>query len=111
MCIRDRNERHAADRRGAARARGRRGGAARGRRRRERAEDGRLWFKRLPSDFPVPFEVWETFVMPHMVTRDFRGLFTEEELLEAHYQELQEEYYEPEHEYYHEPEDDPHFEG
>ena len=22
------------------------------------------WFKRLPSDFPVPFEVWETFVVP-----------------------------------------------
>ena len=28
------------------------------------------WFKRLRSDFPIPFEVWETFVMPHMVTRD-----------------------------------------
>ena len=30
------------------------------------------WFKRLPSDFPIPFEVWETFVMPHMVTRDYK---------------------------------------
>ena len=30
------------------------------------------WFKRLPSDFPIPFEVWETFVMPHMVTRDYQ---------------------------------------
>ena len=30
------------------------------------------WFKRLPSDFPIPFEVWEVFVMPHMVTRDYR---------------------------------------
>ena len=28
------------------------------------------WFKRLPSDFPIPFELWETFVMPHAVTRD-----------------------------------------
>ena len=31
-----------------------------------------LWFKRLPSDFPIPFEVWEVFVMPHMVTRDYQ---------------------------------------
>ena len=23
-----------------------------------------------PNDFPIPFEVWEVFVMPHMVTRD-----------------------------------------
>ena len=30
------------------------------------------WFKRLPSDFPIPFEVWEVFVMPHMVTRDYQ---------------------------------------
>ena len=30
------------------------------------------WFKRLPSDFPIPFEVWEVFVMPHMVTRDYK---------------------------------------
>ena len=30
------------------------------------------WFKRLPSDFPIPFELWEVFVMPHMVTRDYR---------------------------------------
>ena len=30
------------------------------------------WFKRLPSDFPIPFEVWEAFVMPHMVTRDYQ---------------------------------------
>ena len=30
------------------------------------------WFKRLPNDFPIPFEVWEVFVMPHMVTRDYR---------------------------------------
>ena len=30
------------------------------------------WFKRLPSDFPIQFEVWETFVMPHMVTRDYQ---------------------------------------
>ena len=30
------------------------------------------WFKRLPSDFPIPFEVWEVCVMPHMVTRDYR---------------------------------------
>ena len=30
------------------------------------------WFKRLPSDFPIPFEGWETFVMPHMVTRDYQ---------------------------------------
>ena len=30
------------------------------------------WFKRLPSDFPIPFEVWEVFVMPHEVTRDYR---------------------------------------
>ena len=30
------------------------------------------WFKRLPSDFPIPFEVFEVFVMPHMVTRDYR---------------------------------------
>ena len=30
------------------------------------------WFKRLPSDFPIQFEVWEVFVMPHMVTRDYQ---------------------------------------
>ena len=30
------------------------------------------WFKRLPSDFPIQFEVWEVFVMPHMVTRDYK---------------------------------------
>ena len=30
------------------------------------------WFKRLPNDFPIPFEVWEVFVMPHMVTRDYK---------------------------------------
>ena len=30
------------------------------------------WFKRLPSDFPIPFEVFEVFVMPHMVTRDYQ---------------------------------------
>ena len=30
------------------------------------------WFKRLPNDFPIPFEVWEVFVMPHMVTRDYQ---------------------------------------
>ena len=29
------------------------------------------WFKRLPNDFPIPFEVWEVFVMPHEVTRDY----------------------------------------
>ena len=28
--------------------------------------------KRLPNDFPIPFEVWEGFVMPHMVTRDYK---------------------------------------
>ena len=28
------------------------------------------WFKRLPSDFPIPFELWENFVVPHAVTRD-----------------------------------------
>ena len=28
------------------------------------------WFKCLASDFPIPFELWETFVMPHAVTRD-----------------------------------------
>ena len=28
--------------------------------------------KRLPSDFPIQFEVWETFVMPHEVTRDYQ---------------------------------------
>lgn len=32
---------------------------------------------------------------PHMFTRDFRGLFTEEELLAAFDEELHEEYYEP----------------
>ena len=30
------------------------------------------WLKRLPNDFPIQFEVWETFVMPHMVTRDYK---------------------------------------
>ena len=30
------------------------------------------WFKRLPNDFPIPFEVFEVFVMPHMVTRDYQ---------------------------------------
>ena len=30
------------------------------------------WFKRLSSDFPIQFEVWEVFVMPHMVTRDYQ---------------------------------------
>ena len=30
------------------------------------------WFKRLPNDFPIQFEVWEVFVMPHMVTRDYQ---------------------------------------
>ena len=30
------------------------------------------WFKRLPNDFPIQFEVWEVFVMPHMVTRDYK---------------------------------------
>ena len=30
------------------------------------------WFKRLPNDFPIPFEVWEVCVMPHMVTRDYK---------------------------------------
>ena len=35
------------------------------------------WFKRLPSDFPIQFEVWEMFVMPHVFTRDFRGLYYE----------------------------------
>ena len=30
------------------------------------------WFKRLTSDFPIQFEVWEVFVMPHMVTRDYK---------------------------------------
>ena len=30
------------------------------------------WFKRLPNDFSIQFEVWETFVMPHMVTRDYQ---------------------------------------
>ena len=30
------------------------------------------WFKRLPSDFPIPFEVFEVFVMPHLVTRDYQ---------------------------------------
>ena len=30
------------------------------------------WLKRLPNDFPIQFEVWETFVMPHMVTRDYQ---------------------------------------
>jgi hypothetical protein len=31
------------------------------------------WFKRLPNDFPIPpipFELWENFVMPHAVTRN-----------------------------------------
>ena len=27
------------------------------------------WFKRLPSDFPIPFEVFEVFVMPHAIVR------------------------------------------
>ena len=27
---------------------------------------------RLPNDFPIQFEVWEVFVMPHMVTRDYK---------------------------------------
>ena len=30
--------------------------------------------KRLPNDFPIQFEVWEVFVMPHMVTRDYKPL-------------------------------------
>ena len=30
------------------------------------------WLKRLPNDFPIQFEVWETFVVPHMVTRDYQ---------------------------------------
>ena len=30
------------------------------------------WFKRLPNDFPIPFEVFEVFVMPHEVTRDYQ---------------------------------------
>ena len=30
------------------------------------------WFKRLPNDFPIQFEVWEVFVMPHEVTRDYQ---------------------------------------
>jgi len=30
------------------------------------------WLKRLPNDFPIQFEVWETFVMPHMVTRAYK---------------------------------------
>ena len=33
-----------------------------------RAASGSL----LPSDFPIPFELWETFVMPHAVTRDYK---------------------------------------
>ena len=28
--------------------------------------------KRHPNDFPIPFELWETFVVPHMVTRDYK---------------------------------------
>ena len=28
------------------------------------------WFKCLASDFPIPFELWETFVVPQAVTRD-----------------------------------------
>ena len=30
------------------------------------------WFKLLPNDFPIPFELWENFVMPHAVTRDYQ---------------------------------------
>ena len=30
------------------------------------------WLKRLPNDFPIPFEVFEVFVMPHEVTRDYQ---------------------------------------
>ena len=30
------------------------------------------WFKRLPSDFPIPFELWETFVVPQAVGRDYK---------------------------------------
>ena len=32
------------------------------------------WFKRLPSDFPIPFELWSMPVVPHMVTRDYKPL-------------------------------------
>ena len=27
---------------------------------------------KLLADFPIPFEVFEVFVMPHMVTRDYQ---------------------------------------
>ena len=30
------------------------------------------WLKRLPSDFPIPFELWETFVVPQAVGRDYK---------------------------------------
>ena len=32
------------------------------------------WLERLPNDFPIPFALWETFVMPHAVTRDSKPL-------------------------------------
>ena len=30
------------------------------------------WFKRLPSDFPIPFELWETIVIGQAVGRDYQ---------------------------------------
>ncbi len=39
------------------------------------------WFKRLPNDFPIQFEVWETFVMPHAVHRYFTSTRREKEIL------------------------------
>ena len=39
------------------------------------------WFKRLPNDFPIPFEVFEVFVMPHAVHRYFTSTRREKEIL------------------------------
>ena len=52
-----------------------------GRRARRRALRVGQRFKRLPSDFPIPFEVFEVFVMPHAATATSTSTRREKEIL------------------------------